>query len=124
MPGRISLLAVLLGSLALAGMPAAQASDRNAVIVGATVGALVGGSIAVQARHGHVPVYIEIGAPPPAYYYPAYPRYYAPPPVYYRPYPVRPYPVIVAPRYYFNPHQHKHHYRKYQRRQPGYGPRW
>lgn len=125
MRGRITVMALLLASLTLTG--AAQASERNAVIVGAAVGALIGGSIAVQGYHGHVPVYVEIGAPPPrVYYYPAAPRYYYEPrPYYYEPRPYyRPYPVIVAPHYRYK-HHHKHHYRKYSRDRGYYAsPRW
>ncbi|MEX6504070.1 hypothetical protein [Pseudomonas zhanjiangensis] len=122
--------AAMLASLALAGITPAQASDRHAIITGAAVGALIGGSIAVQAHHGRVPVYIQIGPAPPrgVYYYQAPPRYYAPPPVYYRSYSVRPhggraYPLIVAPHYRFNPRSHRHHYRKHHHRQHGFGPR-
>lgn len=120
MRGRIPLVALLAGCLMLAGTTSALASERNAIIAGAAVGALIGGSIAVQSYHGQVPLYIEIGAPPlHVYYYPAYPLYYQPRPYY------RPYPLIVVPLYEFGPRHHKHHYRHYQRRHPAYyGPRW
>ncbi|MDP3814657.1 hypothetical protein [Pseudomonas sp.] len=90
------MLAVLIGSLALAGPAAADhGSDRHALIAGAVVGAVVGGVLA----SGRYPVYIEA----------------APPPVYYEPYPVyQPYPVVVEQRYY-RPWHHKHHHRHHRR---------
>ncbi len=126
MPGRIALLAALVASLTWAGVT--QGSERHVIIAGAAVGALIGGSIAVQAHHGRVPVYIEIGPAPG--YYPGYPRYYVPAPHHYQPYPryhrpqpnhYRPYPLRIAPRHLYRPHPHRHH----QRHQPrAYAPRW
>lgn len=124
MTGRVPLLAVLVASLALAGEASAHGSERNAVIAGALVGAVVGGVIVANSRYDRVPVYVEIGAPPPPVYYEPYPRYYQAPPVYYHPYPVE-----VRPYYQYGPghkfRQHKHHYRKHQRHNRGYyAPRW
>lgn len=93
MIGRIPLLAVLIGSLALAGPAAADhGSNSNALITGAVVGAVVGGVLA-SSRY---PVYVE-AAPPPVVYYEPYPVY-------------QPYPVVVEQRYY-RPWHHKHHHR-------------
>lgn len=92
MIGRIPLLAVLIGSLALAGPAAADhGSNRNALITGAVVGAVVGGVLA-SSRY---PVYVE-AAPPPVVYYEPYPVY-------------QPYPVVVEQRYW--PRHHRHHNR-------------
>jgi hypothetical protein len=93
MIGRIPLLAVLIGSLALAGPAAADhGSDRHALIAGAVVGAVVGGVLA----SGRYPVYVE-AAPPPVVYYEPYPVY-------------QPYPVVVE-QHYYRPRHHKHHHR-------------
>ncbi|MDA7088005.1 hypothetical protein PH586_16565 [Pseudomonas sp. SA3-5] len=129
MIARIPILAVLVASLALAGEASARGSDHNAVIAGAVVGAVVGGAIVAGSRHDRVPVYVEIGAPPPVYY-DSYPRYHQPPPVYYRPY-----TVVVEPRYQYRSghkfrHHNRHHYRndRYRRHQRHnrdyYAPRW
>lgn len=102
MIGRIPVLAVLIGSLALAGPAAADhGSDRHRVIAGAVVGAVVGGVLA----SGRYPVYIE-AAPPPAVYYEPYPVY-------------QPYPVVVEQRYY-RPWHHKHRHHKHHRHDWGY----
>jgi hypothetical protein len=123
MTGRLPLLAVLVASLALAGEATAHGAERNAVIAGAVVGAVVGGVIGANSRYDRVPVYVEIGAPPPHVYYESYPRYYQAPPVYYQPYPVE-----VRPYYQFRPNhsfRQQHHYRRHPRHNRGYyAPRW
>ncbi|MDM8348158.1 hypothetical protein P8H27_04525 [Pseudomonas sp. sp1636] len=119
MIGRIPVLAVLVASLALAGEASARGSERNAVIAGAVVGAMVGGAIAAHRRYERTPLYVEIGAPPAHGYYRPYPRHYQPPALYYRPYPVE-----VRPYYQYRPRQqlrhHRFHYRKHQRYHRGY----
>lgn len=124
MIARIPVLAVLVASLTLAGEATARGAERNAVIAGAAVGAVVGGVIVANGRYNRLPVYVEIGTPPPHVYYESYPRYYQPPPVYYRPYPIE-----VRPYYQYRPNhrfrQHQHHYRKHRRHYRGYStPRW
>lgn len=114
MLGRIPLLVALLASLALAGQ--ASAHGRDAVINGV----VIGGSIAVHGRYGHVPVSVEIGAPPPrVVYYEPYPHYYQPP-VYYHPY-----PVVITPHYKYKSPYHRHHYRRHPHHRGYYAaPRW
>jgi hypothetical protein len=120
MRGRTFIFALLGASLALLGHTSAYASHNHAVIAGAVVGAVVGGSIVANSRYGYPPVHVEIGAPPPrVVYYEPYPVYYQPHPYY------RPYPVIVGPHYKFRHHHHKHHYRWHRGGHPGYyAPRW
>lgn len=97
MIGRIPLLAVLIGSLALSGQAAADhGPNRESVIAGAVVGAVVGGVLA-SGRYAPAPVYVEVAPPPRVVYYDDYPRY-------------RPYPVVVE-HHYYKPRHHKHHRR-------------
>ena len=107
MLSRIPLLIALVASLALAGQASAHGRD------GVIDGVVIGGSIAVHGRYGHVPVSVEIGAPPPRVVY------YEPAPVYYQPY-----PVVVEP-YYGHRHKHRHHHRRHHHdHRDYYGPRW
>lgn len=108
MPKRIPLLIALLACLALAGQATAHASERNAAIAGAVVGAV----IVANSRYAPAPVYVEVAPPPPRVVY------YEPQPVYYQPY-----PVVIAP---YHGHGHKHHHHKHHRHgHPAYyAPRW
>ncbi|MCY1287076.1 hypothetical protein D9M68_431240 [compost metagenome] len=102
MLSRLPHLVLLCGSLTLAGGVAAHGSNSDAVLIGAVVGAVIGGAVVASSPP---PVYVQpapVGyyPPPPAYYYPP-PAAYYPPPVYYQPYPVyRQVIVVPGPRYY------------------------
>lgn len=88
-------VALLLGSLALAGQASAHGGDGGPFVLGAVVGAVVGGAVVASQR---APVYVEAPPPPPVAYYPPPQAVYAQPvyaqPVYYQPV------VVQAPRYY------------------------
>lgn len=89
---RTAQIALLVGSLTLAGQVSAH--GRDAAVAGAIIGATVAGAMIYGSRPAAAPVYV---APPPVYYAPPPPVYYAPPPpVYYAPPPV----VYYRPAYY------------------------
>lgn len=109
---RIHLITGLLLSLAMAGMAPVQASDRNAVIAGAVIGAVVGGVIIANSGnrgnhhsrddYGHSRDYGHRAPPPRVVYYERQPTYY-----------------VQAPRYSNRQHRYNRHDRH--DRHQGYG---